>query len=946
MPFCHLCRLSVGISSVFVHTLAFRPPAIVKLRCAAPIPVPLNPLRSYCIRFCSANYHIRRAQASASKSSGKLSSNSTSENGVPSQHNSHSTKSDQLDFQPAGSKSHELSALPLVLLRNLVQIHRMLMVDKNPMVAFSNPFADNDNYRDDSQKGDRVRPELQSLFQFILQLRPARTLLNVNRNRVQSVSHSDKDSDNDMKNKTEELVQNTAKTFKENLGRNLECDLKHQDLKTGQDVVSNDYDRIPHIPKSPLFDPVTAIVLAGYSFRAYLNPPPDAYHEVFTTLVDIPSSGEDESLEQRVITTHFHYPHAPVIASAAIGVFTLSIKSQELTDLDSNRIDEKCMAEDHDDQFHDKNDLPFLTATINNVIITSSHNLSCTASILRARDEAQHNRKNDDQLLVSLFVSRRAFERGAPPSHKATILLKNLVQMAILKKELQSIDISKVAFIPIEETERQAEFFQTSLLPRDIQLPPLPFALSLPESFTISSDILQKLHIALNVTFIPFPSEKSLMDGMDDISAEDHVDAFDSVDRKRDKVKTGINCSKMEFEYAAESLLKLSLDAEPLSEEAAAAVVSVTETDGAKSLAAVEETASNATATSPKIFGNMLPRLQLQLQLPNPADALGAYLRSATRLPLPSEWALLSQACRTILGSLSDLVMIERCSSVCEDAPTSLFVECHATDTQVSLFRDDENRALVIAFRGTDQMNWRDMFTDAQLFLQLWTPGEDISLEINLDRTVGLPSFLPEPLRGKATSPIAADASAVHYGFLQAYLSVREALRHAVSVLTHGDLHNYMLHFTGHSLGGALATIAAADFQAVYQHEDLQICCMTYGAPKVGNANFAHIFNKLVPNAFRIVNDTDIIARMPQSVSAEQLLSKYRHAGRTVLMNDAGELWVEGIHNDILEDGEWTWRDGKDALQELLTFEFKSWSEFFSSKAVKHHLVSCQQRFT
>ncbi|OSX81187.1 hypothetical protein BU14_0025s0068, partial [Porphyra umbilicalis] len=87
-----------------------------------------------------------------------------------------------------------------------------------------------------------------------------------------------------------------------------------------------------------------------------------------------------------------------------------------------------------------------------------------------------------------------------------------------------------------------------------------------------------------------------------------------------------------------------------------------------------------------------------------------------------------------------------------------------------------------------------------------------------------------------------------------------------------------------HSLGGALATLAAADVAARYP--TCRSVLLSFGQPKVGNAAFAEAANALLPAAYRIVNDVDLVARSPPG--------RFRHVGRAVLVNEAGTLWVEG----------------------------------------------------
>jgi triacylglycerol lipase len=149
------------------------------------------------------------------------------------------------------------------------------------------------------------------------------------------------------------------------------------------------------------------------------------------------------------------------------------------------------------------------------------------------------------------------------------------------------------------------------------------------------------------------------------------------------------------------------------------------------------------------------------------------------------------------------------------------------SDTVVGLYRLDG--AVLVAFRGTaDLRNW---LTDLDCF---------------------------------RTLPRWAEGGEVHLGFCNAIDQIWDDLIDSIHA---GD----RLIFTGHSLGGALAMLAAfrlrGQVEAVY----------TFGQPRVGNKAFALFYDAaLRDRTFRVVHAADIVPRVPW------LLGTYRHAGHEV----------------------------------------------------------------
>jgi len=64
---------------------------------------------------------------------------------------------------------------------------------------------------------------------------------------------------------------------------------------------------------------------------------------------------------------------------------------------------------------------------------------------------------------------------------------------------------------------------------------------------------------------------------------------------------------------------------------------------------------------------------------------------------------------------------------------------------------------------------------------------------------------------------------------------------------------------TGHSLGGAMAQLAALDIVERYT----KVTVITYGSPRVGDVHFSMLFMSTLNNTIRMVHEKDIIPKIP-----------------------------------------------------------------------------------
>lgn len=104
------------------------------------------------------------------------------------------------------------------------------------------------------------------------------------------------------------------------------------------------------------------------------------------------------------------------------------------------------------------------------------------------------------------------------------------------------------------------------------------------------------------------------------------------------------------------------------------------------------------------------------------------------------------------------------------------------------------------------------------------------------------------------------NAGQTHKGFTDIYMSARDAVH---SLLGQLDAER-PLFITGHSLGGSLATLAALDIARNTPFTAPIV--YTFGAPRVGDPNFAKVYNYSVPTHWRFQNEFDIVPHLPPLV--------------------------------------------------------------------------------
>jgi triacylglycerol lipase len=113
-------------------------------------------------------------------------------------------------------------------------------------------------------------------------------------------------------------------------------------------------------------------------------------------------------------------------------------------------------------------------------------------------------------------------------------------------------------------------------------------------------------------------------------------------------------------------------------------------------------------------------------------------------------------------------------------------------------------------------------------------------------------------------------------GFLDVYQLMRASIMAAVHEFPIGPL-----LVIGHSLGGALAVLAAID---IAKTVGIDTSVLTFAAPKVGCKGFTAAANAAVSSCFQVANFLDIVPHVP--------LPPFEHAGTVVRVDSGGPIGV------------------------------------------------------
>jgi len=97
------------------------------------------------------------------------------------------------------------------------------------------------------------------------------------------------------------------------------------------------------------------------------------------------------------------------------------------------------------------------------------------------------------------------------------------------------------------------------------------------------------------------------------------------------------------------------------------------------------------------------------------------------------------------------------------------------------------------------------------------------------------------------------------------YRELRGAILRKIRKILKTKRKKYLIHFTGHGIGGALATLSAFDLTKnnIIKGNRNKPLVITFGQPRIGNLRFVEKVNRTLKQLFRVVKRNDFISRIP-----------------------------------------------------------------------------------
>jgi len=126
----------------------------------------------------------------------------------------------------------------------------------------------------------------------------------------------------------------------------------------------------------------------------------------------------------------------------------------------------------------------------------------------------------------------------------------------------------------------------------------------------------------------------------------------------------------------------------------------------------------------------------------------------------------------------------------------------------------------------------------------------------------------------------------VHTGFQAVYELVRADIAANLAAAASGC---DQILITGHSLGAALAVLAAPDLARNMPPNTIEPRLITFAGPRVGVSDFVAKFDALIESCYRVVNFLDIVPYLPPA--------PYVHVGAQISVDSGGQVDIGWRHS-------------------------------------------------
>ncbi|KAI9295119.1 alpha/beta-hydrolase, partial [Neoconidiobolus thromboides FSU 785] len=192
-------------------------------------------------------------------------------------------------------------------------------------------------------------------------------------------------------------------------------------------------------------------------------------------------------------------------------------------------------------------------------------------------------------------------------------------------------------------------------------------------------------------------------------------------------------------------------------------------------------------------------------------------------------------------------------------------LEDRATETRGYIAINNKRKEIIISFRGNSN-------------LQNWL----LSVQI-----------------GKTLMTFDGKSYNVHAGFKKAADALFPVVSSNLGLML-SSYPQYKVVVTGHSFGAAIASLMALRLKGELNLNDNQLRLYTYGAPRIGDANFARFVNQNRFTIGRFVNANDVVPHLTAEII------NFTHHQQ--------ELWVNGMSTKLcstsfLEDPECSYKE-------------------------------------